>query len=157
MIRSMTGFGAAEGAVGSARVAVEVRSVNHRFFNPSIKLPASLARWEGEVREALRKSINRGHDTVTAWVERNREATAGIDESRFAGYVERRGLAQYFVDRAQGALYVPRDHMRREEDVPLPIPPTTLSPPAPLAALPDPAFVLRPFPGGRLRHTPLFP
>ena len=44
MIRSMTGFGAAEGAVGSARVAVEVRSVNHRFFNPSIKLPASLAR-----------------------------------------------------------------------------------------------------------------
>ena len=89
MIRSMTGFGAAEGAVGSARVAVEVRSVNHRFFNPSIKLPASLARWEGEVREALRKTISRGHVTVTAWVERNKDAAAGIDEARFAGYVER--------------------------------------------------------------------
>jgi uncharacterized protein (TIGR00255 family) len=89
MIRSMTGFGAAEGAVGSARVAVEVRSVNHRFFNPSIKLPAALARWEGEVREALRKTISRGHVTVTAWVERNKDAAAGIDEARFAGYVER--------------------------------------------------------------------
>jgi hypothetical protein len=76
--------------------------------------------------------------------------------ARFAGYVERRGLAGYFPDRAQGALYVPRDHMRREEDVPLPIPPITLPPPAPLAALPDPAFVLRPFPGGRLRQTTLF-
>jgi uncharacterized protein (TIGR00255 family) len=89
MIRSMTGFGAAEGAVGSARVAVEVRSVNHRFFNPSIKLPSSLARWESEVREALRKSINRGHVTVAAWVERSTEASAGIDETRFAAYVER--------------------------------------------------------------------
>ncbi len=89
MIRSMTGFGAAEGAVGSSRVAVEVRSVNHRFFNPSIKLPSSLARWEGEVREALRKSINRGHVTVTAWTERNKEASAGIDEARFAAYVDR--------------------------------------------------------------------
>ena len=89
MIRSMTGFGAAEGAVGSSRVAVEIRSVNHRFFNPSIKLPASLARWEAEVREALRKSINRGHVTASAFVERNKEASAAIDEQRFAGYVER--------------------------------------------------------------------
>jgi len=71
------------------RVAVEVRSVNHRFFNPSIKLPSSLARWESEVREALRKSINRGHVTVAAWVERNKEASAGIDEARFAAYVDR--------------------------------------------------------------------
>lgn len=89
MIRSMTGFGAAEGTVGSSRVAVEVRSVNHRFFNPSIKLPGSLARWETDVREALRKSISRGHVTVTAWVERNTETAAAIDEQRFASYVER--------------------------------------------------------------------
>ena len=57
MIRSMTGFGAAEGTVGSARVTVELRSVNHRFFNATIKLPAELSRWEGEVREALRDQV----------------------------------------------------------------------------------------------------
>ena len=47
MIRSMTGFGAADGVVGGGRVSVEVRSVNHRFFSPSIKLPSLLSRWEG--------------------------------------------------------------------------------------------------------------
>ena len=87
MIRSMTGFGAAEGPVGGARVSVELRSVNHRFFNPSLKLPAEFARWEGEVREALRRRIGRGHVTVTARVDR--EAAAGaIDEARFASYVD---------------------------------------------------------------------
>jgi uncharacterized protein (TIGR00255 family) len=90
MIRSMTGFGTAEGAVGSARVTVEVRSVNHRFFNPSIKLPSSLSRWEPEVREALRKSVNRGHVTLMARVERPEAATSSvIDEQVFGEYVER--------------------------------------------------------------------
>lgn len=89
MIRSMTGFGAAEGPVGSTRVTVEVRSVNHRFFNPSIKLAQSLARWEPEVRETLRKAINRGHVTLNAWAARTKDASAAIDESRFAAYVDR--------------------------------------------------------------------
>ena len=60
MIRSMTGFGTAEGTIGAARVTVELRAVNHRFFNPNIKLPNALSRWEGEVREAVRRGISRG-------------------------------------------------------------------------------------------------
>jgi uncharacterized protein (TIGR00255 family) len=88
MIRSMTGFGSAEGEVGGAQVAVEIRSVNHRFFNPTIKLPIEYSRWEGEVREALRRAIGRGHVTLTARVER--QASNGqIDEERFADYVAR--------------------------------------------------------------------
>jgi uncharacterized protein (TIGR00255 family) len=88
MIKSMTGFGAAEGDVGGARVSVEVRSVNHRFFNPSIKLSSDLAKWEGEVREAMRKSVARGHVTLFGRVER-READGGhIDEEQFRSYVE---------------------------------------------------------------------
>jgi uncharacterized protein (TIGR00255 family) len=98
MIRSMTGFGSAEGMVGTTRVAVEIRSVNHRFFNPSIKLPSALMRWEPEVREALRKSVNRGHVTVSARTERERQAEAVIDEARFSAYVERlRDLKQRYV------------------------------------------------------------
>lgn len=89
MIRSMTGFGAAEGTVGAARVAIEIRSVNHRFFSPSIKLPQALSRWELEVREALRRSISRGHVTLTARVEQADSARAGIDEERFRSYVDR--------------------------------------------------------------------
>ncbi len=99
MIRSMTGFGAADGQVGSLRVSVEVRTVNHRFFSPSIKLPAPLARWETEVREALRQRVARGHVTLMARADRGSEAgtdaaALAIDEVRFADYVKQlRALA----------------------------------------------------------------
>lgn len=89
MIKSMTGFGTADGAVGAMQVSVELRSVNHRFFNPSIKLPTVLSKWEPDVREALRKAIGRGHVTVMARVERVTEDNAIIDEARFASYVKR--------------------------------------------------------------------
>ena len=88
MIRSMTGFGMAEGAVGAKRVSVEVRTVNHRFFNPSIKLPGAYSQWEGDVREALRKKIARGHVSVMVRQEHAAQDGAVIDETRFAAYVE---------------------------------------------------------------------
>ena len=98
MIKSMTGFGSADGAVGSARVSVEIRSVNHRFFNPSIKLPGELSKWEGEVREAMRRGIVRGHVTLSARVERKQLEAAQIDEERFGSYVEQiRRLQERFV------------------------------------------------------------
>ena len=92
----MTGFGAAEGTVGSARVTVELRSVNHRFFNATIKLPAELSRWEGEVREALRKRLSRGHISLNARVDRGVAGPPLIDEERFGAYV---GLLRDLKDR----------------------------------------------------------
>ncbi|HTI62920.1 MAG TPA: YicC/YloC family endoribonuclease [Gemmatimonadaceae bacterium] len=95
----MTGFGAADGTVGGTRVSIEVRSVNHRFFNPSVKLPGELSRWESEVREALRRGVARGHVTVTARIDRQRAEETRIDEARFGAYaaqirrlIERFGL-----------------------------------------------------------------
>lgn len=99
MITSMTGFGSSEGKVGSLRVSVELRTVNHRFFNPSIKLPAAFSKWEGDVREILRQRIARGHAALTARVDRDSTPAGGINEARFAEYVavlrglqERHGL-----------------------------------------------------------------
>jgi uncharacterized protein (TIGR00255 family) len=80
----MTGYGAAEGTVGRSRVSIDVRSVNHRFFNVTIKLPPELNRWEGEVREALRQLVTRGHVTLSARYERLTDSIANIDEARFA-------------------------------------------------------------------------
>ena len=88
MISSMTGFGSAEGKVGAAGVSVEIRTVNHRFFNPSIKLPGMFARWEGEVRELLRQRIARGHVALTGRVEREQARGPGINDERFAEYVQ---------------------------------------------------------------------
>jgi len=82
----MTGFGTADGVVGSARISVEIRTVNHRFFSPSLKLPSALSRWENEVREALRKRIARGHVTVSARVERTATGSGSIDAVRFGEY-----------------------------------------------------------------------
>jgi uncharacterized protein (TIGR00255 family) len=113
MIRSMTGFGSAEGVVGGGRVSVEVRSVNHRFFSPSIKLPSLLARWETDVREALRRKVSRGHVTLGARFEREGEDEASpIDEARFAAYVgQLRGLQErYDLDRTLDVGTVLRMH-----------------------------------------------
>lgn len=80
----MTGFGSAEGPVGGSRVSVELRSVNHRFFNPALKLPQALSKWDAEVREALRQRIARGHLSVSARVVRDDDAVAVVDEAKFA-------------------------------------------------------------------------
>jgi uncharacterized protein (TIGR00255 family) len=88
MIKSMTGFGSADGEVGGAHVSVEIRSVNHRYFNPSIKLPPDLNKWEPDVREAMRKGVTRGHVTLMARMDRPQTEAGRIDEARFSSYVE---------------------------------------------------------------------
>ena len=98
MIRSMTGFGSASGRVGSSRVAVELRSVNHRFLNPNVKLPPSLAKWEGEVRELLRGALARGHVTVSARFERDGSAGTLVNEVAFGEAVRQlRALQERFT------------------------------------------------------------
>ncbi|HUC41191.1 MAG TPA: YicC/YloC family endoribonuclease, partial [Gemmatimonadales bacterium] len=86
MPRSMTGFGAAEDRVLSGRLRIEIRTVNHRYFNPQLKLPADLAGVESELRERLRQLLERGHVAVTArWVESpgpEREVTIDLSRAR---------------------------------------------------------------------------
>lgn len=66
----MTGFGSAEDRVLNGRLRIDIRTVNHRYFNPQLKLPADLAVVEIEIRERLRQLLERGHVAVTArWVE----------------------------------------------------------------------------------------
>lgn len=77
MPHSMTGFGAAEGPVAGGRLRVEIRTVNHRYFNLSLKLPQDMSVLESEFRELLRKEFERGHVTVSVrWVEWPVEADA---------------------------------------------------------------------------------
>src|SRR4051794_3398176 len=66
----MTGFGAAEGPVAGGRLRVEIRTVNHRYFNLAPKLPSDLSGLEGDLRERLRRDFDRGHIAVQArWTE----------------------------------------------------------------------------------------
>ncbi len=80
----MTGFGSAEGKVLGGRLSIEIRSVNHRYFNPQLKLPFELGGVEGPLRERLRQLLERGHVTVSArWIEApQREAAVALDLAR---------------------------------------------------------------------------
>jgi len=84
----MTGFGAAEGTVAGAPLRVEIRTVNHRFLNPALRLPADLAALEGDIRDRLRRDFERGHVAVTLrWLGSQRSDSAlqlNIDRAREA-------------------------------------------------------------------------
>jgi uncharacterized protein (TIGR00255 family) len=87
MISSMTGFGAADGPIGNARASVEIKTVNHRFFSPNLKIPGAFGRWEGEIRELLRQKIARGHVTLMVRIDRDESGAPVIDETRLANYL----------------------------------------------------------------------
>src|SRR5258708_18807454 len=71
----MTGYGSADGKVLGGRLRIEIRTVNHRYFNPQLKLPPELAGIESELRDRLRQRLERGHVAVTArWVEATESA-----------------------------------------------------------------------------------
>ena len=66
MVISMTGFGLGEAVTAHRRITVEIRCVNSRFLELSVRLPASLQPFELEVRELVRKTIARGKLTLSA-------------------------------------------------------------------------------------------
>lgn len=60
MIHSMTAFARTEQAVASGTLSWELRSVNHRYLEPHLRLPEAFRDLEGAVREALRQGLSRG-------------------------------------------------------------------------------------------------
>ena len=60
MIHSMTAFARAEQASANGTLSWELRSVNHRYLEPHLRLPESFRDLEGAVREALRNGLSRG-------------------------------------------------------------------------------------------------
>ena len=60
MIKSMTGFGRSEVEDGKRRVTVEIKAVNHRYLDASIKMPKKLNFFESAIRTLLKEYIQRG-------------------------------------------------------------------------------------------------
>lgn len=60
MIRSMTGYGRGEGMVGGRSTTIELRSVNGRHFEPTIRLPKEWSDKEQQIRECVKGFIERG-------------------------------------------------------------------------------------------------
>lgn len=60
MIRSMTGFGKASVGFRNGKITIEIKTVNHKFFDATLKLPNGIAAFEDRMKEVLQKSIKRG-------------------------------------------------------------------------------------------------
>lgn len=60
MLRSMTGFGRYERSNEERKIVVEMKSVNHRYCDISIKMPKKLGFYEATIRSLLKKYIQRG-------------------------------------------------------------------------------------------------
>jgi uncharacterized protein (TIGR00255 family) len=88
MVHSMTAFARAERAGALGTLSWEVRSVNHRYLEPHLRLPEALRDLEGAVREALRQAVSRGKIECTL---RFSEESAGkplqVDRERAAQLV----------------------------------------------------------------------
>ena len=65
MIVSMTGFGDASADAGGTHYAVEVRSVNNRYFKPVLKVPDALGGLEPQIESLLRRRLGRGSVNFT--------------------------------------------------------------------------------------------
>ena len=83
MVHSMTAFARIEGAGANGTLSWELRSVNHRYLEPHLRLPDAFRDLEGAVRESLRQGLSRGKVECTL---RFSEETAGkslqVDSSR---------------------------------------------------------------------------
>lgn len=60
MIKSMTGFGRCEISEANRKFTVEMKSVNHRYFDINIKMPKKLNFFEASIRATLKNYIQRG-------------------------------------------------------------------------------------------------
>jgi uncharacterized protein (TIGR00255 family) len=90
MISSMTGYGRGEVSKNRTSVAVEIRTVNSRYLEVSLRLPGSLTLRETEIKEIVRKKFTRGKINVSIAVtrENNRDVPLRINEAAAGAYVK---------------------------------------------------------------------
>lgn len=60
MIKSMTGFGRSERSTESRKIVVEIKAVNHRYCDITIKMPKKISFFEAAIRNLLKQYIQRG-------------------------------------------------------------------------------------------------
>ncbi|WP_295470477.1 YicC/YloC family endoribonuclease [uncultured Pseudomonas sp.] len=88
MVHSMTAFARTERADAQGTLSWELRSVNHRYLEPHLRLPEAFRDLEGAVREALRQGLSRGKVECTLrFIEENAGKPLQVDRERAAQLV----------------------------------------------------------------------
>ena len=88
MVKSMTGFGKAEALCENKKIVAEIRSLNSKQLDLSVKMPSLYREAEFEIRNLLNKSLQRGKVELFVTVETTEVATsATIDKRLFRAYL----------------------------------------------------------------------
>ena len=71
MIKSMTGYGKANLSKNLRKYQVEIKSVNHRYLDISIKMPKTLSYLEEEIKKMISSKVNRGKIDISITFNNN--------------------------------------------------------------------------------------
>lgn len=78
MIKSMTGFGRGEVTENNRKFTVEIKAVNHRYLEVSVKLPKKLSAFEANIRNVMKEYMERGKVDVFVSLEDYNEAAETV-------------------------------------------------------------------------------
>src|SRR5437764_2766073 len=93
-VRSMTGFSQVKGAIAardgvpSAGFTLSLKSVNHRFLDLHLRLPADTDSLEMKLRRALKEKLARGHVELTHTLEQANAQQLAINRPLVEAYVQ---------------------------------------------------------------------
>jgi uncharacterized protein (TIGR00255 family) len=87
-IRSMTGFAQVKSHAGEGTsFTLSLKSVNHRFLDPQLRMPSEMDELEMKIRRVLKERLARGHVDVTLGVERRSGEGYEFNRELVGGYV----------------------------------------------------------------------
>lgn len=90
MIKSMTGYGSAKGQAAGLDISVELKSVNNRYLDTSVRLPRSFLFAEDAVKSAVQSHISRGKVDVFVTVDSSAadNMSVKVNEPLLKGYID---------------------------------------------------------------------
>ena len=90
MIRSMTGYGSAKGQAGDLQISVEVKSVNNRYLDASVRMPRSFLFAEDAGKSAIGRHISRGKVDMFINVDSSAadDMSVKVNEALLKGYID---------------------------------------------------------------------
>ncbi|MCM1150148.1 MAG: YicC family protein [Butyricicoccus sp.] len=128
MIKSMTGYGSAEGSCGALEISLELKSVNNRYLDCSVRLPRSFLFAEEAIKSEVQRRISRGKvdvfvNVVSSGAEDMAVAVNGALAKGYADAVARiaetlgleNGLTARDIARFPDVLSVERKELDKDE------------------------------------------
>ena len=112
MIKSMTGYGSAKGSAAGLEISIELKSVNNRYLDTSVRLPRSFLFAEETVKSAVQSHISRGKVDVYVSIDSSGadDMAVKVNEPLLKGYLEalRHIAAEYSLPEDVSALSLSR-------------------------------------------------